>query len=64
MFTGRRRLNVLFTREKEQIITFTSITPLEITAEETTNAGAWMLIAGWNTVRAQHWKQGPALTAP
>lgn len=41
--TGRRRLNVLFTRAKEQIKTFTSMTPSDITAEETTNAGAWML---------------------
>lgn len=62
--TGRRSLNVLFTRAKEQIRTFTSMTPLDIAAEETTNAGAWMLNAGWNTVRAQHWKQGPALMAP
>ncbi len=41
--TGRRRLNVLFTRAKEQIRTFTSMTPSDITAEEITNAGAWML---------------------
>ncbi|ULJ72984.1 DUF4011 domain-containing protein [Rhizobium gallicum] len=41
--TGRRRLNVLFTRAKEQIKTFTSMSPSDITAEETTNAGAWML---------------------
>ncbi|MDM9621105.1 DUF4011 domain-containing protein [Rhizobium sp. S96] len=41
--TGRRRLNVLFTRAKEQIRTFTSMTPSDITADETTNAGAWML---------------------
>ncbi|WP_320197094.1 DUF4011 domain-containing protein [Agrobacterium rosae] len=41
--TGRRRLNVLFTRAKEQIRTFTSMTPSDITAEETSNVGAWML---------------------
>jgi hypothetical protein len=41
--TGRRRLNVLFSRAKEQIKTFTSMTPSDITAEETGNAGAWML---------------------
>ncbi|WP_442866786.1 AAA domain-containing protein [Agrobacterium sp. ST15.13.015] len=41
--TGRRRLNVLFTRAKEQIRTFTSMTPSDITAEETSNPGAWML---------------------
>ncbi len=34
--TGRRSLNVLFTRAKEQIRTFTSMTPLDIAAEETT----------------------------
>jgi hypothetical protein len=41
--TGKRRLNVLFTRAREQIRTFTSMTPADITAEENTNAGAWML---------------------
>ncbi|WP_438748241.1 DUF4011 domain-containing protein [Pararhizobium sp. O133] len=41
--TGRRRLNVLFTRAKEQIRTFTSMSPSDITAEKETNAGAWML---------------------
>ncbi|MEH6691127.1 MAG: DUF4011 domain-containing protein [Pseudorhizobium pelagicum] len=41
--TGRRRLNVLFTRAKEQICTFTSMTSSDITAEPTTNPGAWML---------------------
>jgi very-short-patch-repair endonuclease len=40
---GRRRLNVLFTRAKEKIITFSSMTPSDITAEEHSNAGAYML---------------------
>jgi transcription elongation GreA/GreB family factor len=41
--SGRRRLNVLFTRAKEQIRTFTSMSASDITAEKDSNAGAWML---------------------
>ncbi|TWH28804.1 MULTISPECIES: DUF4011 domain-containing protein [unclassified Aminobacter] len=40
---GRRRLNVLFSRAKEKIVTFSSMTAADITAEETGNAGAYML---------------------
>jgi very-short-patch-repair endonuclease len=40
---GKRRLNVLFTRAKEKIVTFSSMTASDITAEEHTNAGAYML---------------------
>ncbi len=41
---GRRRLNVLFTRAKHQIVTFTSMTSLDIKAETSQqNAGAFLL---------------------
>ena len=40
---GRRRLNVLFSRAKEQIVTFSSMTAADITADENGNAGAYML---------------------
>jgi very-short-patch-repair endonuclease len=40
---GKRRLNVLFTRAKQKIVTFSSMTPSDITAEEHSNAGAYML---------------------
>lgn len=40
---GRRRLNVLFTRAKQQIITFTSLTPADIGVSPTENAGAFLL---------------------
>jgi hypothetical protein len=40
---GRRRLNVLFTRAKKQIVTFTSMTPADIRAEQTQNEGAYLL---------------------
>ena len=40
---GKRRLNVLFSRAKEKIVTFSSMTAGDITAEETGNAGAYML---------------------
>jgi transcription elongation GreA/GreB family factor len=40
---GKRRLNVLFTRAKEKIVTFSSMVPSDITAEEHSNAGAYML---------------------
>jgi very-short-patch-repair endonuclease len=36
-------LNVLFTRAKEKIVTFSSMTAADIEAEETGNAGAYML---------------------
>lgn len=40
---GQRRLNVLFSRARDQIVTFSSMTGTDITAEQTTNPGAWML---------------------
>jgi KaiC/GvpD/RAD55 family RecA-like ATPase len=40
---GRRRLNVLFTRAKEQIVTFTSMRPSDIVADEAGNPGANLL---------------------
>ncbi|QOR40228.1 DUF4011 domain-containing protein [Billgrantia diversa] len=40
---GKRRLNVLFTRAKEQIVTFTSMEPNDIRADPETSPGAHML---------------------
>lgn len=40
---GKRRLNVLFSRAKQQIITFSSMTPVDIRADENGNAGVYML---------------------
>lgn len=40
---GKRRLNVLFSRAKEKIVTFSSMTAADIIAEENGNAGAYML---------------------
>lgn len=40
---GKRRLNVLFTRAKEKIVTFSSMTAADIDAEENTNPGVYML---------------------
>jgi very-short-patch-repair endonuclease len=40
---GKRRLNVLFTRAKEKIVTFSSMTSSDIIAEDHTNPGAYML---------------------
>ena len=40
---GRRRLNVLFSRAKEQMVTFSSMTAADIKADEHGNAGAYML---------------------
>jgi very-short-patch-repair endonuclease len=40
---GKRRLNVLFTRAKQKIVTFSSMTASDVMAEEHTNAGAYML---------------------
>lgn len=40
---GQRRLNVLFSRARDQIVTFTSLTSADITADQTSNPGAWML---------------------
>lgn len=40
---GKRRLNVLFSRAKEKIVTFSSMTSADIVAEENGNAGAYML---------------------
>ncbi len=39
---GRRRLNVLVTRAKEQIVTFTSMRPSDIVADENGNPGAFL----------------------
>ncbi|TDX26019.1 AAA domain-containing protein, partial [Modicisalibacter xianhensis] len=42
--TGRRRLNVLFSRAKERIVTFSSMTPDDIRVTQPENqGGAWML---------------------
>lgn len=40
---GKRRLNVLFSRAKEKIVTFSSMTASDIVAEADGNAGAYML---------------------
>ena len=40
---GQRRLNVLFSRAKMQIVTFSSMTSADITADENGNKGTWML---------------------
>ena len=40
---GKRRLNVLFTRAKEKIVTFSSMTAADIEADEHGNPGAYML---------------------
>lgn len=40
---GKRRLNVLFTRAKQKIVTFSSMTSADIVAEETGNIGAYVL---------------------
>ncbi|MBI3676293.1 MAG: GreA/GreB family elongation factor [Proteobacteria bacterium] len=40
---GKRRLNVLFSRAKEKIVTFSSMTAADVVAEENGNAGAHML---------------------
>ena len=40
---GRRRLNVLFTRAKEKVVTFSSMTAADIEAEEHGNPGPYML---------------------
>ena len=40
---GKRRLNVLFSRAKQQIVTFSSMTAADIKADEHTNQGAYML---------------------
>lgn len=40
---GRRRLNVLFTRAKQKIVTFSSMTAADIEAQENSNPGAYML---------------------
>jgi very-short-patch-repair endonuclease len=43
VLAGKRRLNVLFTRAKQKIVTFSSMTAADIEAEEHTNAGTYML---------------------
>lgn len=40
---GKRRLNVLFTRAKKQIVTFTSMLPSDVLAEESSNPGVYLL---------------------
>lgn len=40
---GKRRLNVLFTRAKQKIVTFSSMTAADIEAAEHTNPGTYML---------------------
>lgn len=40
---GKRRLNVLFTRAKEKIVTFSSMTAADIIADENSNPGAYTL---------------------
>ena len=40
--TGKRRLNVLFTRAKEQIVTFSSMTSADIIAQEGVNEGVYL----------------------
>ena len=40
---GKRRLNVLFTRAKEKIVTFSSMNSNDILADENRNPGAYML---------------------
>ena len=40
---GQRRLNVLFSRAKEQIVTFSSMTATDIRADEYGNPGTYML---------------------
>jgi hypothetical protein len=40
---GKRRLNVLFSRAKKQIVTFSSMTAADVRAEENGNVGAYML---------------------
>jgi hypothetical protein len=40
---GRRRLNVLFSRAKQQIVTFSSMTAADIKADEHSNQGAFLL---------------------
>jgi transcription elongation GreA/GreB family factor/very-short-patch-repair endonuclease len=40
---GRRRLNVLFTRAKQKIVTFSSMTTADILADDAGNPGAYML---------------------
>jgi very-short-patch-repair endonuclease len=40
---GRRRLNVLFTRAKQKVATFSSMTAADILADESGNPGAYML---------------------
>jgi very-short-patch-repair endonuclease len=40
---GKRRLNVLFSRAKERIVTFSSMTASDIRAEEYENSGVYML---------------------
>lgn len=40
---GKRRLNVLFSRAKQQVVTFSSMRAADILAEENGNPGAYML---------------------
>ena len=47
---GKRRLNVLFSRAKEKIVTFSSMTAADVVAEETGNPGTYMLKCWLNYV--------------
>ncbi|MDR1110783.1 MAG: GreA/GreB family elongation factor [Deltaproteobacteria bacterium] len=58
---GRRRLNVLFSRAKQKIVTFTSLAPSDITADREGLRGPSML-RGWLEYCAQG-GQGAALSA-
>ncbi len=40
---GKRRLNVLFSRAKQQIVTFSSMTSADVIADEHSNPGVYML---------------------
>lgn len=59
---GKRRLNVLFSRAKEKIVTFSSMTAADILAEELGNAGAYMLKC-WLEYSATGFLDGGKLTA-
>ena len=55
---GRRRLNVLFSRAKKRIVTFTSMRPSDITATESSNPGTYML-KRWLEYSATNILEGP-----
>lgn len=55
---GRRRLNVLFSRAKEQTVTFSSMTAADILADETGNQGAFMLKCWLEYCATSHIERG------